>query len=105
MRPLPTERPRARWGFAHWLLAGFTVLAVGMGLPIVPYHSVCRQVYEDRMRYSREPQVTPEWAAAIRAWAVTDGCRICDRRGRVSLLQYLYLNDWSLFSSQRATAG
>jgi hypothetical protein len=99
------KRPGERFGLVFWLIAGVAALAFGLGLPVIPCDSSCGNIYEERMSHARQPQVSREQAAAIRAWAVTDGCKICNNRGRMSLLYYLYLNDWSLLRSKRTFYG
>lgn len=78
------------------------VVLLALFLPVIPYHTECRAIYDERIRHSREPQVTPEWAAAIRNWAEIDGCGDCNRRGRVTLFYYLRELHQDQFGSRRS---
>lgn len=101
---LELMRPPRRWSpptSLLWILTLSSLLALGTLMPVIPYHDQCRSLYEERIRHSREPQVTPEWAASIRSWAETDGCSTCNSTGRISLFFYLRENRWSLATSQR----
>lgn len=75
------------------LAIGITLWASGMLLPLLPAHSSCKALYDERMRHARAPQITPEHAAAIRAWAETDGCEVCGNRGRISIFEVLYTHE------------
>lgn len=87
--PLPPRLPASRPPLVMWpiiVVTGLCFLAVA---PLIPSHASCRDLYQERIRHSREPQVTPDWAAAIRAYAEKDGCRACGNTGLTSLLQNL----------------
>ncbi len=77
---------------SKWVLRGIGALIAGAVLsllPILPTHGDCRFAYRERMRYSEAPQVSPQQRAAIRAWALSDGCRTCDNTGCVSFVYWL----------------
>lgn len=75
-------------------MTGLATLSIAV--PVLPCSRGCRPIYEERLRHARQPQVTPEWAAAIRAYAVSDGCRDCRNSGRLTLFGYLIRNRWDL---------
>jgi len=87
MDPRPVSE--SKWIPAVAILIGAVVLSL---LPILPAHPPCRALYEERMRYALEPQVGPEQAAAIRAWAKSDVCPKCNGSGYGSLFQYVENN-------------
>ena len=58
-------------------------------LPFVECGNCRSGVFEERMRLAQAPQITPEHAAAIRAFAESDECYRC-RGGRLSILQALW---------------
>jgi hypothetical protein len=91
MRPSIDKRPasESKWILVLGILIGAVIVSL---LPILPAHPPCRAVYEERMRYAQEPQVSPEQAEAIRVWARSDVCPRCNGTGKGSVFQYIENN-------------
>ena len=69
------------WGLII-VVTGLCVLYVDHNVALVRCPA-CQGAYQERIRHSRRPGITPFDAAAIRAWADEDLCRLCDNSGRV----------------------
>jgi hypothetical protein len=72
------------------LIVGSTLCLTALFAPVIPAHRECLNIYQERLYRAKDPMITPQQAAAVRAWAVENGCRYCGNSGRLSFLASLH---------------
>jgi hypothetical protein len=93
MRRLVKRQPGCGFSLLLVLVAALSVSGILVVLPMVRCPA-CKGAHGQRMGYLRLPGIAPDHAAAIRAWAESDRCELCDNRDRVSLLTSWQYPPW-----------
>lgn len=75
-------------GLLIGILIAVTAIGMTAFLPVLPCGFCRGSIFGARMRMAETPGITPEHAAAIRAFALADECNNC-RRGRITILKYV----------------
>jgi hypothetical protein len=72
-----------------WLIGGITVAAIVVTVPLGPCPLNCGEPDRQLLGYTKLPGIRPAEAAKMIAWGQSFPCRLCGKRRRITILDYL----------------